>query len=227
MPSSTDRQRKQGNDSKVLITTIIVAILLVIILAATMMCGTDPDAPVAVADATATPPPAPRPQTETAEDSARPTSSAEPVEPTIEVGTKPGQLAPDFVLDTLDGGEARLSDFRGKVVLLNFWASWCGPCRMEFPDLVSVYEKNKDRGFEIVAVNLGESKEVAGRFAEQFKLPFPILLDSNAGVARQYQTYSIPTSYFLDRDGVILGSRAGAMTESFVEEVLLNLLGEE
>jgi thiol-disulfide isomerase/thioredoxin len=226
MPSSSSRQRKQSNDSKVLVTTIVAAILLIIVLAATMMCASDPDAPVVEAAATSSPPPAPRPQTAVAVDFAKPTTTKVD-ESAIEVGTKPGQLAPDFVLDTLDGGEARLSDFRGKIVLLNFWASWCGPCRIEFPDLIKVYERHKDSGFEIVAVNLGESRQVAGRFADQFKLPFPILLDSNAGVARQYSTYSIPTSYFLDRNGVIVGVRAGAMKESYVEEVVVNMLGGE
>lgn len=166
--------------------------------------------------------PAPRPGQPTATPPASPSLG----EATPETGTKVGQLAPEFLLKTLDG-ETSLYDHLGKVVLLNFWASWCGPCRIEFPDIRAAYETYASQGLEVLAVNIGESAEAAGEFAEQFDLPFPILLDSEAGVARLYGAYSIPMSYFVDREGIVRKVRAGAMTKTYLDQVLQELMSQE
>jgi len=115
-----------------------------------------------------------------------------------------GFTAPDFVLYNLENKKLRLSDFRGKVVLLNFWACWCGPCRVEMPSMEEVYRELKDRGFEIVAVNLDRGgPEKVKRFVSDYKLTFPILLDSYGENAVRYRVAALPTSFILDPNGVI------------------------
>jgi len=145
-------------------------------------------------------------------------------ESSIPVGTKANQRAPDFELATLEGERQSLSDFRGKVVLLNFWATWCAPCRMEMPDIKAVYAKHKDGGFVVLAVNIGEASDAVSKFAKQFGLDFPIMQDSKTTVARQYGLFSIPTSFFLDRQGVIRTVRMGTMRESYIDQVVSQLL---
>ena len=231
MPSSKNRERKHGAgpSNKIVTTTIIIAFALIAGLGSVLLLTSGSNSASSdITLAASSPLPAPRPITKAAVDTARhtPEVSGQSGDPTIAVGTKRGQLALDFTLATLDGSEKSLSDFRGQVVLVNFWASWCGPCRIEFPALKSIYEKYKDKGFTIVAVNLGEKPQTAAEFAKQFELPFTVMLDTNAGVARIYGAYSIPTSYFLDRQGVIRELRAGAMPENYVETIVAQLLDQ-
>lgn len=115
-----------------------------------------------------------------------------------------GFSAPHFILYDLENKEFTLSDFRGKVVLLNFWASWCGPCRMEMPSMETIYKELKDKGFEILAVNLdrGGPEKVKG-FVSNYKLTFPILLDSGGKIAIKYRITALPTSFLLDQKGII------------------------
>ena len=232
MPSSGSRRRQHRGSSsnKIVVTTLIIAFALIAGLGGALLLTPSSDSASSDATLPTSPAlPAPRPITQDAVvDTSKqtPKAGAQADDPTIAVGTKRGQLAPDFTLATLDGPDRSLSDFRGQVVLVNFWASWCGPCRIEFPALKSVYEKYKDRGFTVVAVNLGEQPETAAEFARQFELPFTIMLDTNAGVARIYGAYSIPTSYFLDRQGVIREMRAGAMPESYMEQNVSQMLDE-
>ncbi|SDQ79456.1 Peroxiredoxin [Virgibacillus subterraneus] len=137
-----------------------------------------------------------------------------------EVGLEEGQIAPDFELKTLEGKTVKLSDFRGERVLVNFWATWCPPCREEMPDMQKFYE-NKD--LEILAVNLTEtenSEEDVTEFVEDFELTFPILMDENSDVANAYQVRAYPTSYMIDSNGRIQFIAMGAMNyEMMVEEL--------
>ena len=130
-----------------------------------------------------------------------------------------GKPAPDFTLKTIDGKTVSLKDFRGKVVLVNFWATWCPPCREEMPLFEEVYQKYKDKGFVILAINLDPEN------LEDFEnvYSFTILI-GNDKVVNEYNVLGIPTSYLIDKNGVIVKVRRGVYRE--LEEDLKNLLEE-
>lgn len=135
-------------------------------------------------------------------------------EVTEEVGLEKGEKAPDFTLENLDGEKMKLSDFEGKKVLLNFWASWCGPCRAEMPDMQKFYEEYSD-DVEIVAVNVRSTErndEVVEEFLEEYGATFVVLSDVEALVSGVYDAYSLPTSYLINRDGVIQNRAIGPLT---------------
>lgn len=112
-----------------------------------------------------------------------------------------GVEAPDFVLETAATGEqVRLSDFRGQTVVLNFWATWCVPCRTEMPDLQAAYE-NDD--VVVLAVNQEESDAAVQRFVDEFALSFPVVLDRQGDVRAHYNVIGLPATFFIDPDGVI------------------------
>ncbi|EDP75663.1 TlpA disulfide reductase family protein [Hydrogenivirga sp. 128-5-R1-1] len=127
-------------------------------------------------------------------------------------GLSAGKKAPDFTLKTLDGKEVSLKDYRGKVVLLNFWATWCPPCREEMPLFVRMYEKYKDKGFEILAVSTDSSLEPVKKFVKEYRINFPVLYDDK-NVVSLYGIQGLPTSFLIDRDGVILKVRLGEYKE--------------
>lgn len=135
------------------------------------------------------------------------------------VGLNRGNIAPDFELKTLKGETVRLSDFRGEKVMLNFWATWCPPCRAEMPDMQRFYE---DTDIVILAVNLTETKterENVDTFVDEFGLTFPILLDENLDAATLYRIQPIPTSYLINSDGTIHNMAFGALNyELMVQE---------
>lgn len=116
-----------------------------------------------------------------------------------------GFLAPDFTLETLQGETVTLSDLRGKAVVVNLWASWCPPCRAEMPALQAAYEADRDRGLEILAVDMTyqDTEQDALRFIQEFGLTFPIALDRDGTVARQYLLRALPSTFFVGPDGVI------------------------
>lgn len=145
-------------------------------------------------------------------------------------GEKPaveeGKVAPDFQLQTLDGETLKLSDLRGKAVLLNFWATWCGPCRDEMPAIQSVYEKHKDKGFVVVGVNIAESQLAVKGFARQLDLSFPIVLDKERQVVDQYQIGPIPSTVFIDQNGEVVRKMDGQMDEAQIEAYVLEALSK-
>ncbi len=131
------------------------------------------------------------------------------------VGLDAGFLAPDFASVTPDGTAIGLEDARGNVIILNFWATWCGPCRVEMPEMQAIYEARRAEGLEILAINRGESVEAVTAFQEEFGLTFPLLMDPGESItARDYQVMSMPTTYVLDANGVIVVRHFGAVTEA-------------
>lgn len=118
--------------------------------------------------------------------------------------------AQNFILKNLSGNEVSLKDYRGQIILINFWATWCLPCRIEMPSMEKLYAKYKKDGFTILAIDLQEDADDVEAFKEEYKLNFPILLDSDGSVAQFYGVLSIPTTYLVDRDGYLIGVAIGA-----------------
>jgi thiol-disulfide isomerase/thioredoxin len=113
----------------------------------------------------------------------------------------PSAGAPDFTLPSLGGPNLRLQEQRGRVVMVNFWATWCGPCRVEMPHLAKLYEKYRGSGFTLLAVNIDEDPRKAANLAGQLGLKFPVLLDTEKKVSRLYDLSTMPSTVLIDRDG--------------------------
>jgi thiol-disulfide isomerase/thioredoxin len=124
----------------------------------------------------------------------------------------------DFELENINGYKESLSDYQGKVVFLNFWATWCGPCRIEMPSMQELYDEFNIDGLEIVAVNGGERQKTVVKFLEKNNLSFPVLLDEANMVSSIYGARSIPTTFIIDRNGDILSMTVGAR-EWYTEEI--------
>lgn len=115
----------------------------------------------------------------------------------------------DFSLASLDGTRQSLASFKGKIVLLSFWATWCGPCKEELPSVQALYKKLSDKGFVVVAVDIGEEKTKVAQFVKEHNLTFPVLLDGDVAVGSAFGASSIPTNYLLDRSGRIFARIIG------------------
>lgn len=140
-----------------------------------------------------------------------------------------GEPAPDFSLKTIEGDGVKLSDFKGKTVLLNLWASWCPPCRYEMPGIQAAYEKYKDRGLVVLGIDYAvqDNLQDAKDFVEEFKLTFPILLDETGEVsAGLYGMRGLPTSYFIDKEGILQHIQVGAMLPEKLEEILTKIISK-
>lgn len=117
--------------------------------------------------------------------------------------------ADDFRLDSLGGAPVNLSDYRGRVVFLNFWATWCPPCRAEMPSMERLHRRLRDRGLAIVAVDLQESAAAVKTFVKEASLTFTVLLDADGAVGGAWGAQSIPTTYLIDRTGTIIARAIG------------------
>jgi peroxiredoxin len=121
-----------------------------------------------------------------------------------------GKPAPEFALPSLDGRTVSLADYRGRNVVLSFWASWCGPCRLEAPVLRTFYDRtHQSAGYEVLAISLDDTREAAQSAATELKMPFPVLLDVGSKVASQYFVEGIPTLMVIDKDGKVRYSSVG------------------
>ncbi len=125
-------------------------------------------------------------------------------------GTQVGNLASDFQLQNLEGQTASLGNLRGEPVLINFWATWCPPCRDEMPYIQEIYEEWSDKGLVVLAINLGESSSQVEEFRQNYHLSFTVLLDIKQDVAQRYNITGIPTTFFIDKDGIIRDKVIGA-----------------
>jgi peroxiredoxin len=138
-----------------------------------------------------------------------------------------GFLAPDFNLESLDGDEVLLSELRGRVVVVNLWASWCSPCRAEMPVLQIAHEEFEAQGLTVLGVNMTyqDSFTEASSFASEVGLTFPILFDYSGEVARLYRIRALPTTYFIDREGVVREVIVGgSLNEATIRSVVTDLL---
>ena len=126
-------------------------------------------------------------------------------------------------MKTLDGETVRLSDYVGKKVILNFWATWCPSCKTEVPHMQKVYEEYKNQGVEILAVNVtnqDKGKEAVAQFVKEHGLTFEILLDEEGSVGSKYQILTLPTSYMIDTKGNIVETIVGPMDEALMKELI-------
>jgi len=163
---------------------------------------------------------------------AAPLSAQTPVEvhrtpqPSLEAGNRPGLAAPNFTLKTLAGPEASLSEYKGRPLLINFWASWCKPCRGEMPDIVAAYQAHQGTGLEVLAINLTDQEGMKDirKFVAEFQMPFPVLLDEKGRVRRLYALIGVPTSVFIGTDGVVRLINPGPITKETLERGLAEIL---
>ncbi|MEN1935252.1 TlpA disulfide reductase family protein [Paenibacillus sp. 102] len=142
-----------------------------------------------------------------------------------EVLPQVGFKAPKITLKGLDGKLYSLNDAKGKPYIINFWASWCGPCEMEAPDLVRLYDKYKGE-IEIFAVNATVSDPVseAKAFADRFGFKFPVLLDMDGVAGLDYKIFSLPTTFFVDKDGIIVEQVRGVLPPDQLEKKFKQLI---
>ena len=137
---------------------------------------------------------------------------------------KVGREAPDFTVQTLDGETHALSEFRGQPVWINFWASWCPPCRAENPDIQAVYEANQAEGLVVLGVAIGEDDGTVRGYVERTGLTFDIGLDRGTDIAAKYRIVGIPTHFFIDRDGILREWRIGSMSRKVMEKKVAEIM---
>lgn len=135
-----------------------------------------------------------------------------------------GGSVTDFSIGSLDGDNIALADYEGDVIIMNFWATWCPPCRAEMPGLNRFYEAHQDEGLVILAINEEEAVETVRPFIQANNFTFPVLLDLQGRVAQQYSTRSFPTTFIIDRQGVIQHVQTGEISERELEAIVLPLL---
>jgi peroxiredoxin len=139
-------------------------------------------------------------------------------------GAGVGRQAPALRLESLDGRQVSLADYAGQVVLLNFWATWCPPCKEEIPAIERAYQAHRDEGFMVLGINDREALEVVQAFAGELGITYPVLIDKRGDVAAQYRRRGLPLTLIVDRDGVIQVRHEGYLTAGQLDKYLSRLL---
>jgi len=134
----------------------------------------------------------------------------------VEVGKK----APDFTLVDLNGEKHRLSDYQGQGVLLNFWGTFCKPCEKEFPYIDNQYKYFKDKGVQVLAVNVGETEFAVNQFVQRHALNFPVVIDKKSDVQTAYGINPLPITFLIDKNGTVVKSHTGQLTEAMVHDFM-------
>lgn len=137
-----------------------------------------------------------------------------------DVGPRVGSQTPDFALKGLNGQTVRLSELRGKPVMVNFWATWCPPCRQEMPDIEKAYKKYRDEGIVFLGVDQMEDPDIVQKFVKENGYSWVFLLDSEGEASKQFRASALPTTFFIDRQGVIRDMQIGALTAAQLESKL-------
>ena len=135
-----------------------------------------------------------------------------------------GEQAPDFELESLEGQLVRLSALQGKPVVINFWATWCTPCRKEMPHFERVYDEYREMGLEFYAINVGESKVAVSDFMERLGVDLPVLIDAEETAQTDYKILPLPATFFIDREGMIRGVYQFQMSQQQIEAEVQRLL---
>jgi len=148
---------------------------------------------------------------------------AEISEDPIKIDKSQFQTAPDFTLTDLAGNTVSLTDYKGKNIYLNFWASWCGPCKMEMPDIEKIYQEYKDKDLIVLAVDVGENMDTVNDFVTANQFNFSVLLDPKGSVAKTYKVSSIPVSIFINKEGLIVSKKIGLMTHAQMQAYVSEL----
>ncbi|MEI2464922.1 TlpA disulfide reductase family protein [Niallia taxi] len=136
------------------------------------------------------------------------------------IGVNVGNIAPDFTLKNLQGKDVRLSSLRGKKVIINFWATWCPPCKQEIPEIEKFYQEYKGT-VEVLAVNIdGGNSEAVALFTKKMNVSFPVLLDNPDGINEAYKVMTIPTTFFIDENGIITNKYFTVMSLNVIEKLI-------
>jgi thiol-disulfide isomerase/thioredoxin len=154
------------------------------------------------------------------------TNSAASIQDFSTVPAKVDYPAPELNLTDLNGDPVSLSDYRGSVVLVNLWATWCPPCREEMPTLLKFYEKYRSKGFVLIALDQGETVEQVIPFVEEFQLTFPVWMDITSSAGRSFNTMSLPSSYVIDRNGRVRLMWIGGISEKNLEKFIPDVIEE-
>lgn len=137
-----------------------------------------------------------------------------------------GDAAPDFSLVDMNGEAHRLSDYKGQGIFLNFWGTWCKPCEREFPLMDKQYQEVKDKGLQVLAVNIGESDFVVQKFIDRKGLTFPVLIDRNKSVMETYNINPLPTTFLVNPEGKIEKIITGEMSEENIKQYMKQIMPE-
>ena len=152
--------------------------------------------------------------------------SQESLPVTTRTGFSEGQFAPNFTLKTMDGQIFKLSDYRGQRILLNFWASWCPPCKSEIPDLNDFYIENKQEKIMVLSVNMTHAEKNTKSiqaFQDMYKIKYPVLLDQSGDIANLYGILTIPTSYLINSNGIIQKRIIGPLQKETIKTLIETL----
>jgi thiol-disulfide isomerase/thioredoxin len=144
----------------------------------------------------------------------------------LAVPAKVNYPAPELTLTDVNGAPVSLADYRGSVVLVNLWATWCPPCREEMPTLLAFYEKYKSEGFVLIAIDQGETVEQVIPFVDEFQLTFPVWLDITSSAGRSFNTMNLPSTYVIDRNGQVRLMWIGGISEKNLEKFVPDVIKE-
>ncbi len=134
----------------------------------------------------------------------------------VETGSK----APDFALVDLNGEKHKLSEYKGQGVFLNFWGTWCKPCEKEMPYINNQYAQFKDKGVQVLAVDVGESELAVTKFKDRYQLNFPIVIDKDSQVMNAYGVNPLPITFLIDKEGEVVKIHTGQLTEAMVKDFM-------
>lgn len=137
---------------------------------------------------------------------------------------KEGQRAPNATLVDLQGSQLKISDLKGRPLIINFWATWCPPCRAEIPELDAVYREHRDKGLEVLGINYGEESETVQGFLKGMEVSYRIVMDPYDEAADRYRIAALPTSFFVDSEGIIRAVHLGGMDRQAIEGKLAKIL---